>query len=45
MAPGGMGKRDGIFNDIIIAVAIYWCMRESGRTIPPDLPQGYGMGG
>ncbi|MDX1332238.1 MAG: Gfo/Idh/MocA family oxidoreductase [Robiginitalea sp.] len=39
-APGEMGRRD-----IVIVEAIYRSIREGGRTVPIDLPEGYGFGG
>ncbi len=39
-APGEMGKRD-----MIIVEAIYRSIREGGRTVPLDIPEGYGFGG
>jgi glucose-fructose oxidoreductase len=38
--PGEMGKRD-----MIIVEAIYRSVREGGKRIPIDLPEGYGMVG
>ena len=40
LAPGEMGRRD-----MIIVEAIYRSIREGGRTIPLDIPEGYGFGG
>ncbi len=37
-APGEMGRRD-----MVIVEAIYRSIREGGRRIPIDLPQGYGI--
>jgi glucose-fructose oxidoreductase len=39
-APGEMGRRD-----LVIVEAIYKSIREGGRSIPIDLPEGYGFGG
>ncbi|MCO5723616.1 Gfo/Idh/MocA family protein [Robiginitalea marina] len=39
-APGEMGKRD-----MVVVEAIYRSIREGGKAIPIDLPEGYGMGG
>ena len=39
-APGEMGRRD-----MIIVEAIYKSIREGGRTVPIELPEGYGFGG
>lgn len=40
IAPGEMGRRD-----MIIVEAIYRSIREGGRKIPIELPDGYGFGG
>jgi glucose-fructose oxidoreductase len=39
-APGEMGRRD-----MVIVEAIYKSIREGGRTVPIELPEGYGFGG
>ena len=39
-APGEMGRRD-----MVIVEAIYKSIREGGRSIPIELPEGYGLGG
>lgn len=39
-APGEMGRRD-----MIIVEAIYRSIRDGGKRIPIDLPEGYGFGG
>ncbi len=39
-APGEMGRRD-----MVIVGAIYRSIREGGRSIPIELPEGYGFGG
>ena len=39
-APGEMGRRD-----MVIVQAIYKSIREGGRTVPIELPEGYGFGG
>jgi len=39
-APGAMGRRD-----MVIVEAIYKSIREGGRTVPIELPEGYGFGG
>ena len=38
-APGEMGRRD-----MVIVEAIYKSIREGGRTVPIELPEGYGFG-
>ena len=38
LAPGEMGRRD-----MVIVEAIYRSIKEGGRRIPLDLPQGYGF--
>ncbi len=39
-APGEMGRRD-----MVIVEAIYKSIRQGGRTVPVELPEGYGFGG
>ena len=38
LAPGEMGRRD-----MVIVEAIYRSIRQGGRTIPVELPEGYGI--
>lgn len=39
-APGEMGRRD-----MVIVEAIYKSIRQGGRSVPIELPEGYGFGG